>query len=112
MRLTRPLEPGFLKGYVLDIGPQFLLVALIRDNLWLNGFQCFRLSDVRNVQAPDIYISFVEAALKKRGQRLPRKPPVSMDSLEELLFILEIVRSRWQRFIGKKWTRMSATSAE
>ena len=85
MRFTRPLEPGFVKGYVLDIGPRFLLVALVRDNVWLNGFQCFRLSDVRNVQAPDLYISFVEAALKKRGQRLPRKPPVSMDSLEELL---------------------------
>jgi hypothetical protein len=85
MRFTRPLEPGWVKGYVLGIGARCLLVALVSDDIWLNGFQCFRLADVREVQVPDEYTSFIEAALAKRKQRTPKKPPVKLDTLEELL---------------------------
>src|SRR5688500_4176871 len=50
-----------------------------------NGFQCFRMSDVRGLKVPHPYAAFAEAALKKRGERLPKKPRVSVDSLEDLL---------------------------
>jgi hypothetical protein len=85
VRFARPLEPGTVNGYVLDIGPQFFLLALVSDGLRMNGFQCFRLSDVRKLRVPDKYAVFHEAVLKKRGERFPKKPRVSVSSLAELL---------------------------
>ena len=85
VQFTRPFESGRMEGYVLDIGPQFFLLALVNDEMWFNGFVCIRLADVRNLQVPPKYAAFIEAALKKRGERMPNRPPVSMESLSELL---------------------------
>lgn len=85
VKFTRPFEDGWVQGYVLDIGPRFFLMAIVGDDIWFNGFQCFRLSDVRGLEVPYEYAAFAEAALRKRGERMPKKPRVSMASLEELL---------------------------
>jgi hypothetical protein len=85
VKFTRPFEDGWVQGYVLDIGPRFLLMAIVGDDVWFDGFQCFRLSDVRELEVPHKYAAFAEAALRKRGERIPKKPRVSMASLEELL---------------------------
>jgi len=85
VRFASALDRGTVNGYVLDIGPQFFLIALLSDGLRLNGFQCYRLSDVRKLQVPDKYARFHEAVLRKRGQRTPKKPPVVVSSLAELL---------------------------
>ena len=85
VKFTRPFEQGSICGYVLDIGPRFFLLALVEDACRFNGFQCLRLSDVRELEAPHKYASFAEAALKKRGQRIPAKPRVSMTNIEGLL---------------------------
>jgi hypothetical protein len=85
VKFTRPFEQGSVNGYVIDIGPQFFLVALVSDGIRFNGFQCFRLSDVRRLQVPHKYAAFAEAALKKRGERIPKKPHVVVASLPKLL---------------------------
>jgi hypothetical protein len=85
VKFTRPFEQGSVKGYVIDIGPQFFLVALVSDGIRFNGFQCFRLSDVRRLQVPSKYSAFAEAALKKRAERVPKKPHVVITSLPKLL---------------------------
>jgi hypothetical protein len=85
IRFTRPLESGFVLGYVLDIGPHFFLVAIVDSGIRFDGFKCFRLSDVRELEMPYKYTAFTEGAIKKRGERLPTKPRVSLASLEELL---------------------------
>jgi hypothetical protein len=85
VKFRRPFERGRIEGYVLDIGPQFFLLALISDEICLNGFLCLRVRDVRNLQAPAKYAAFVEAALKKRGLQIPQNPGVSVSSLPELL---------------------------
>jgi hypothetical protein len=85
VRFASHYEPGTFNGYVLDIGPQFFLFALVSDGLRFNGFHCFRLSDVRRLQAPDKYARFHEAVLEKRGERIPRKPFVNVSSLAKLL---------------------------
>ena len=102
VKFTRPFEPGSVDGYVLAIGPQFFLLALVEDNAWFNGFQCLRISDVRGLQVPAKYAAFVKAALKKRRERMPRKPRVTVTSLEELLWsanrafpLVTIHRERW-----------------
>ncbi len=85
VRFASALDRGTVNGYVLDIGPQFFLIALVSDGLRLNGFQCYRLSDVRKLQVPDKYARFHQEALRRRGQRIPKKPPVVVNSLAELL---------------------------
>lgn len=85
VKFTRPFEEGWVEGYILAVGPRFFVVALVRDVAWFNGFQCFRMSDVRGLQVPPKFAAFVEAALKKRGERIPKKPRVSVESIEELL---------------------------
>ena len=84
VRFSRRFEPTSIRGYVLDVGPQFFLLALVSDRIWLDGFECFRLSDVREMRV-DPYTQFAEAALKKRGERLPTKPRVRIKSTEKLL---------------------------
>jgi hypothetical protein len=61
VRFASAFERGTVNGYVLDIGPQFFLIALVSDGLRLNGFQCYRLSDVRKLQVPDKYARFHKA---------------------------------------------------
>lgn len=85
VKFTRPFEEGSVSGYVLDIGPRWFLLALVGDGIRFNGFQCFRRADVHALQVPHPYATFIEAALKKRGERLPRKPRVSVASIEQLL---------------------------
>ena len=85
VRFRRPLEPGTVNGYVLDIGPQFFLLALISDGIRPNGFQCFRLTDIRNLRVSHKYAQFHEAVLKKRGIKFPKKPRASVRSLADLL---------------------------
>ena len=85
VKFTRPFEEGSVNGYVLEIGPRFFMVAVVDDRIRFNGFNCFRVADVRELRVPHKYAAFAEAALRRRGERAPKKPPVSVASLEELL---------------------------
>ena len=84
VRFSRRFEEGTVRGYVLDIGPRFFLLALMSDRVWFDGFECFRIGDVKKL-TPDNYARFAETALKKRGERKPKKPRVSVKNVEELL---------------------------
>jgi hypothetical protein len=50
----------------------------------LDGFECFRISDVRNLKA-DPYAVFAEAALNKRGERKPKKPHIDISDVSAIL---------------------------
>jgi hypothetical protein len=69
---------------VLDIGSKFFVLALVGDGIRFDGFECLRISDLRRL-APDPYAPFAEAALKKRGERLPATPRVDVSGVAELL---------------------------
>ena len=84
VRLSRRFEDSAIRGYVLAIGPKFFVLALVSDRLWFDGFECFRAADVLTV-SPDPYSDFAKEALKKRGQRRPRKPKIDLTSIESLL---------------------------
>jgi hypothetical protein len=84
VRLKRRFEDGWVSGYIVDIGPRFFLLSLVSDRIWFDGFECFRKKDVLLCEN-DPYASFAEAALRKRGQRKPKKPRINLDNLEELL---------------------------
>jgi hypothetical protein len=74
-----------MTGYVLDVGPQFFLLALVDENIRFNGFLCLRLKDVRHLEIPPTYAAFIEAALNRRGERTPKNPGVKVGSVQELL---------------------------
>jgi hypothetical protein len=84
VRLRRPFEEGSVNGYVLTVGREFFLLALVSDHVRFNGFQALRMVDVRELR-PHPFATFVESALKKRREPTPRKPKVSVRSLRALL---------------------------
>lgn len=84
VRLSRRFEETPIRGYVLDIGPAFFLLALVSDRIRFDGFECFRPRDLREIMA-DPHAAFAETALQLRRERLPKKPRVSVASIEELL---------------------------
>jgi hypothetical protein len=72
VRFTRTVEQGWVNGYVLDVGPEFFLLALVNDQIRFDGFQALRLRDVRGLRE-NPYATFVESALKARRAGRPRK---------------------------------------
>lgn len=84
IRLGRSVEDAPATGYVVAVGPGLVLLAVVSDAVRLNGYECFRLSDVTFVETHP-YGAFIEAALEARGQPLPGRPPVSVDSIEDLV---------------------------
>jgi hypothetical protein len=84
IRFRQRYDDYLIRGYVLDIGPVFFLIAVVSDRVWFDGFECFRIQDVRRVVA-EPYAKFAETALRKRRERRPKKPRVSVASVGELL---------------------------
>jgi hypothetical protein len=82
---TRPFEEGSVSGYVLGVSSYWLLLSLVSGDIRFNGFQCFRLCDVRRFQMPHPHAEFFEAALKKREERVPKRPRVNLACIEDLL---------------------------
>lgn len=70
IRLYRPFEESYVRGYILDVGAEFFLLGLVSDRLWLDGFECFRVGDVDEL-VPDPYADFTQAALTARGEARP-----------------------------------------
>jgi|CZKF01.1.fsa_nt_gi hypothetical protein len=85
LRFSNPYDEGWTHGYVLDIGPQFFLLGLIDDNIKFKGFQCLLISDLRQMKVPDPHEDFIVAALRKRSERIDRKPDIDLSSLSALL---------------------------
>jgi len=84
VRFRRPFENGVVDGYVVAVGRDLFLIALISDQIRFNGFQAFRVVDVRDLRSHP-FATFMESALKKRHEPKPRKPKVSVRSLRALL---------------------------
>lgn len=84
IRLKRRFEDCFIRGYVTDIGAEFFILALVSDRCWYDGFECFRIRDIKSV-AIDPYRTFTESALRKRNALRNKKPNIDLASIENLL---------------------------
>jgi hypothetical protein len=84
VKFTNPFDDGLIHGYVLEVGPQFFLLALLGQDMRFDGFQCSRLQDVKHLR-PDPYADFAVTALRKRRQQLRKKPNVDISELPALL---------------------------
>lgn len=85
VRFNRPFDAGSTSGYILDAGPEFFLIAIIDDTIHLDGFLCLRYKDVRKLQVPALFESFISTALKQRAERIPKPPAVSLATIGDLL---------------------------
>jgi hypothetical protein len=84
VQLTTRYDEIDIRGYVMGVGPGFVMIAVVNDRIWFDGFECFRRSDIMAVE-DDPCTEFVERALELRGEIAPSAPPVSLASIEALL---------------------------
>ena len=84
VRLTTRYDEWVVNGYVAALGPGFVMIAVVSDRIWFDGFECFRRPDIIAIE-DDPYTAFHETALVRRGEAFPPTPPVSLASIEALL---------------------------
>lgn len=84
VRLTTRYDDSVVRGYVLGMGPAFVLLSVVNDRIWLDGFECFRRPDIIAIQ-DDPYTAFIEPALARRLEVYPDAPAVSLVTIEDLL---------------------------
>jgi hypothetical protein len=79
VRITRGAfeEQGEL-GYVEVLGEDLLLLAVISDDIWFNGFAVVRIGDISELEAPHECADFVEEALRMREESVSSAPEVSL----------------------------------
>lgn len=70
IRLYRPFEETYVRGYILGVDSEFFVLGLVSDRLWFDGFECFRVDEVDEL-VPDPYADFTQAALAARGEVRP-----------------------------------------
>lgn len=86
IRFRRRFEDHRIAGYVLDVGPKFFLLALVSDRIRFDGYECLRVSDVSRIEIPTpSTLEFVETALRKRRERLGRKPRIDLSDIDRIL---------------------------
>src|SRR5678816_4314848 len=84
VRFWRRFETSPICGYVLDVGPRFFLLGLVSDRIWFDGFECFRVADVRKMK-PEPRADFIETALRRRRDVLKRRPRITLQSVQEMV---------------------------
>ena len=84
VRLTTRYGDWGICGYVVGLGPGFALILVVNDRVWLDGFECLRRNDIIAAENHP-YTEFHEKALTLRGEIIPDAPPVSLESIEDLL---------------------------
>ena len=84
VRLTTRYDDWGISGYVVGLGPGFVMILVVNNRVWLDGFECFRRNDIIAAENHP-YTEFHEKALTLRGEIIPDAPPVSLGSIEDLL---------------------------
>lgn len=84
VRFRSRFENGHVHGYVSDVGPKLFLLRLVSDDIRYNGFECFRIKDVRGLK-PAPTASFMAAVLALRYPERAPDPVIDLGSVEGLL---------------------------
>ena len=79
VRITRGAFEGHGElGYVEALDEDLLLLAVISDDIWFNGFAVVRIGDISELEAPHECADFVEEALRLRDESVSSAPAVSL----------------------------------
>jgi hypothetical protein len=85
IRAGRTFEDGSTHGYVVSVGPEFVLLCSVNDSILYDGFEAFRIQDIINLDVPEPHSGFIERALATRKLMRPPDPDVSLSSIGALL---------------------------
>lgn len=91
VRFERQCERGSVTGYVVGVGSELCMLRNIDDSIRFDGFQVFRNRDIRKLRV-EPYATFKAAALRRRGERRPAKPRISLADFQQ------VIRSASRRF--------------
>lgn len=81
VRVKRRGRLDHLDGYILDVGTRYALVALLANELVLDGFSVVRTDGIVDVKRRPT-AAFVERVLRARNQWPPSCPvPIDLDSV-------------------------------
>ena len=79
------IEDGFLKGFVIAVGPNLFVIECISDSIYLDGFVCLRIEDVSRVEHPAPNWDFLKTALSLRKQHRSNDLAIDCESVPTLL---------------------------
>ena len=85
VKFARPFEPGTFIGFVMDVGPKFFLLAVIKDGFAFEQYSFLRTKDIRNLEVPAKYSDFYKTVRVKRGDKMPPKIKVRLTDAESIL---------------------------
>lgn len=80
-----PHEDGWSTGYVAGLEDKWLVLNRVSEDIYFNGFECHRISDLRHVTRKAPYRKFIETALRLLEQTKPADPLVDPTSTRSLL---------------------------
>lgn len=85
IRVTSKRESGLFDGYVAAVGREFAVLQIFSDTLHLDGFACFRFSEIESCDYPAPTDEFLDDVVRLRGLKRRDCPPLALDSLQGLL---------------------------
>lgn len=88
----KSLDPDALEGYIVGLSPDFVLMHVMDDDIFLNGYAIVRVQDITQVEDKLKFADFYKQALKLRGYA--PKPPRGI-RLNSTAAILESVNQHY-----------------
>jgi hypothetical protein len=85
IRFENCFETGHIDGYVILVGEFDFLVAVVSDQIWLNGFAAFKINSIRKLRSKHPYAKFYEMALNARGEKIPYDAPINGSNIKDWL---------------------------
>jgi len=86
VRISRSIRRSDkVDGFVVGLGQEWVLLALLDANIYLDGYVALRLTDVSKVKRRGGPDTFVGRALTARGHWPPVAVDVDLDSVAELI---------------------------
>lgn len=86
VRLFRSgIEDGWVDGFVAAANTDFVVLEVIDNGIRLDGFNCFRCSDISEAQIPAPYSDFIIKALAARRAESSKWCFVDISTLANLL---------------------------
>lgn|GEM_PF-799381 len=76
-----------IRGFVMSVGDQWVLLAQLEDGIYLDGWVALRIADITSVKVKRSEAKYVIRSIQAIGQWPPRLPPrpVDLDEIASLL---------------------------
>ena len=106
------IDDDYLRGFVLDYSDSHILLNVLDDNFYLNGFTVIRNSDIASYRTYDKDDYFLNQALRLKSIKPARKPKVD---LSNWVSVLRTAQKRYfpcSQFTAKRSQKMFVILAD